>query len=191
MQRVNPATRSLFKRGDCVERDGKRFYFHAYNRKRVKLDGFQSEVWCTEEKWRTYHGSERGLETVVLNLFHQARARAVKYNGQFALTKDWIRERVIRGCAVTGLQFDLAGNGKGHGNSRSPSLDRIDNDNRNYTPENTRVVCYQVNLAKGWWSDRETLFVLRKFVRHLEDELEDVEMVEHTEWHDMEDAIEH
>ena len=50
-------------------------------------------------------------------------------------------------CELTGLPFDLSTPQNTKNNPYSPSLDRIDSKNKNYTPENTRVVLSAVNMA--------------------------------------------
>lgn len=56
-------------------------------------------------------------------------------------------QRLEAGCALTGLPFVIDGSPN---HPQAPSLDRIDT-TRSYTPENTRLVCWAVNMAMGAW----------------------------------------
>lgn len=64
------------------------------------------------------------------------------------IDSDWIRERIEAGhCAVTGLPFDLSQVGRPPA-PLTPSLDQI-RPGEGYTPENTQVVVWIYNRAKG------------------------------------------
>lgn len=71
-------------------------------------------------------------------------------------------------CAVTGLKFQLdrahqieTGNKK---NPYAPSIDRI-NPNEGYTNENTRIVCWWYNMAKGELTDQQMYEMCKTVVR--------------------------
>jgi len=81
-------------------------------------------------------------------LFGGAKYRAKKYGGKITITPNWILKKLQAGiCELTGLPFDFSKMEGQHKNPYSPSLDRIDSKNRDYTPENTRVVLTGVNMA--------------------------------------------
>lgn len=81
-------------------------------------------------------------------------------------------EHIVKGieveiCSVTGFRFEL---GKQHQlatsrikNPYAPSVDRIDA-RKGYTNENTRIVIWQYNMAKGELTDAELLFLCRAIV---------------------------
>lgn len=76
-----------------------------------------------------------------------AEAKKRKPEG-FSLTLDLIRDKIETGfCEVTGLPFDLSGRGSPP-LPLAPSLDKIDPSGE-YTPENTQVVVWIYNRAKG------------------------------------------
>lgn len=41
-------------------------------------------------------------------LLANARVRAIKHGGTITLTRAWIEERLEKGCAVTGLPFQIS-----------------------------------------------------------------------------------
>lgn len=96
------------------------------------------------------------------NLFNHARRRSKQIGVEHTVTLEHIRNQIALGfCAVTKLPFDLISD-KRHILARkkynpcSPSIDRI-NPNKGYTNENTRVVIWWYNMAKGQLSDLEML----------------------------------
>jgi hypothetical protein len=63
-------------------------------------------------------------------------------------------------CPVSGLPFRVgAKDGNGNPHPQSASLDRID-PSKGYTPDNTRVVSYFVNVAKNAWSQEAFEFLI-------------------------------
>lgn len=84
------------------------------------------------------------------------------------VTLDHIVRGIERGsCPVTGIIFDLTTKHQEiSGRSKSPyspSLDRI-HSKLGYTNENTRIVIWQYNMAKGELSDAEVMFICKQVV---------------------------
>ena len=87
----------------------------------------------------------RGRAYVLLN---NARARARRNGATVTIDIDWITHRIERGtCALTGLPFSLDATAEHSAHPFAPSLDRIDNACKDYTPANTRLVLHSVNSA--------------------------------------------
>lgn len=61
-------------------------------------------------------------------------------------------------CEVSGLPFSFEVHGKRK--PFAPSIDRVDS-SVGYTPENTRLVCYAVNVAMNCWGDAPFLRICR------------------------------
>lgn len=79
------------------------------------------------------------------------------------ITKQWIQERLDRGiCEVTGLPFILVSDAIK--NPWSPSLDQI-RPGQGYTPENTQVVVWIYNVAKGSWAHEDVLTLAESLFR--------------------------
>jgi len=76
----------------------------------------------------------------------------------FDLEPQWFEERLVRGrCELTGLPFVL-------NQSRHPFLpspDRINSD-KGYTPDNTRLILWMLNSAKGTATEEEFLSALKQ-----------------------------
>jgi hypothetical protein len=85
-------------------------------------------------------------------LVGSARARAKKSGMECTITREWIIEQHGRQdgrCAYTGWELRNGVTGRGYArNFYGMSLDRLDSTG-GYTPENTRLVCWGVNRAKG------------------------------------------
>lgn len=83
---------------------------------------------------------------IASRLFDQAKRRAAEKGVSFSLTSGWIRERIEAGrCELTGLEFHI---GTERRHLFQPSPDRIDS-SRGYDPDNTRVILWMLNAAKG------------------------------------------
>lgn len=90
-----------------------------------------------------------------------ARNRAKQGGYAFTLTRDWLVPRLTRGaCEVTGIPFDFSPIPDRRVRAHAASLDKVDPDG-GYTPENTKVVVTQYNLAKNQWN-HETLMTLAR-----------------------------
>jgi hypothetical protein len=79
-------------------------------------------------------------------------------------------QKLQRGiCEVTGLRLKISQDGTGVRNALSPSLDRIDNDSRDYPLGGVRLTCVQVNLARSNFDDATNLHILRHLVPKLDE----------------------
>ena len=97
---------------------------------------------------KEYEATPRGRAT---KLLRGAIRRSKKSERVVTITTDWILDRLEQGaCEATGLPFCLDSNSFDYTAPLSPSLDRIDN-SLDYTPENTQVVVWIFNRAKGDW----------------------------------------
>jgi hypothetical protein len=105
---------------------------------------------------RAYAASVEGRAKQLVH--RAARRHREMYGGtaqDFAPTWQEVAAHIRRGCAVTGLPFDLSPKPPGEGRRQkwsSPSLDRIKSDS-SYTAGNWRVVLFAVNCALGTWGD--------------------------------------
>lgn len=80
-------------------------------------------------------------------LLGSAKSRANRKNIEITITKDWVLQKLNLGvCELSGIDFDMAPNGRTNRNPKSPSIDRI-NSNLGYTPENCRLVLLSINDA--------------------------------------------
>lgn len=81
-------------------------------------------------------------------LIRGAKARCIAKGTACTVTAQQVADVIAAGhCQLTGLPFSLApADGKMY-NMYAPSIDRIDPDNYNYTPDNVRIVLAWVNIA--------------------------------------------
>ena len=94
-----------------------------------------------------------------VEMWHSHRRTAKVRGLEATLTKDWIEGKLNGLCEATGLEFDLTG-GRG---PKSPSLDRMDS-SKGYTPENTRMVLWAINLACGDWGQEVFLPLANEWI---------------------------
>ncbi len=95
--------------------------------------------------------------------------RAKKRNADCEITEAWIIKKLIQGhCELSGLPFDLTPSTRHRTNPYAPSLDRINSDIKNYTPENTRLVLASVNLALNEFGTDIMLPILKAMVDTIE-----------------------
>ena len=87
------------------------------------------------------------------DLLMNAKVRAANKGLICTLTATWVEEKLIAGCEMTGLPFDLeTGKSIGRFNPYGPSIDRIV-PGSNYTPENCRMVIMAINVAMNAWGE--------------------------------------
>ena len=180
------AQREYRRRWRAANRDKARAYHAAWYARNREKKRAQNRAWYAANPdkvrrqasaWRqsnlplcaAYTAKHRrkaaGRATALLNY---AKRRADKRGLAFCLTQDWAVERLDKGvCEATGLPLVFA---TGRGRSPfSPSLDRID-PARGYTPDNTMVVCWAWNAAKGEWGDDVALMVAEGRIRVLKEQ---------------------
>lgn len=111
---------------------------------------------------KTTHGRAK-------KLWYRAVVRAKSFNSECTITHRWIQEKLEAGiCELTGLPFDLNPTGDYNSNPYSPSLDRIDNTNKNYSPENVRVVLTAVNRTLSEYGEDIMLPILKAMISVME-----------------------
>jgi len=108
------------------------------------------------KKARAYRSTVYGRS---VEMWHSHRRTAKKRGLDATLTKEWIEGKLDGVCEATGLGFELTG-GRG---PKSPSLDRIDS-GKGYTPENTRMVLWAINLACGDWGESVFLPIANEWI---------------------------
>ena len=102
---------------------------------------------------------------------NRAKAKSIPYNidGEYILSL-WEEQNGC--CAVLGLPFNLSYSEelqKGWSKKDAPSLDRIVPE-KGYTKGNIRLVWYQVNIAKGVYTDKEFYDMCYKALENLRKE---------------------
>ena len=147
MKRLNETTGKPFKRGD-VREDG--LVFREYRYERPITNGHYQEKWSSPKqiKVRAEKNKQYIKENKPYFLLCGAKHRALKNKAECTLTEEWIQEKIDKGvCELTGIPFDLEYQHNTKNNPYAPSLDRIDSKNKNYSPDNVRVVLSFVNIA--------------------------------------------
>ena len=172
MKRPNPKTGKLFVIGEIRE-DGK--VFRKYRTKSVYIHGFFKEQWCSVEMYekdRILSNATRAKREYISNLKPKNRAKKLlraaqsRCKGKVTIDENWVEQKLILGfCELTQLPFVLESKQNGQLNPFSPSLDRIDNSNRDYSPENTRVVLTCVNFALNQFGLETMLPVFKKLAK--------------------------
>jgi hypothetical protein len=99
------------------------------------------------------------INVIASSLLRKAKERIIKRKaGRVTLTTKWVADILRIGhCqgSFPPLRFVL----DKPGSPFSPSLDRIDSSNYNYTFENTRVTCVSINKARNNYDDKDTLLI--------------------------------
>jgi hypothetical protein len=175
MKRLNEWTLQPFKHGD-VRQDG--YVFKQYMNK-VRADGYFVECWFSPKAWERMRKkanennklSQKKMrltpEGRAIRLVTAARTRTQKTGGAVTITPDWVAEKIEKGvCELTGIKFDLNPIENQKRNPLSPSLDRINSSNKNYSPDNVRVVLTAVNDALGEFGLDIMLPVFKRIIKN-------------------------
>lgn len=121
----------------------------------------RQNVWYPE--WlKGYRASVSGRASSMLN---KAKTRCKRNGLPCTITREWIIERLVEPCPLTGRQFDMTV-GSGRRSPDAPSLDRID-PRLGYTPENTRVIVTHANLALSNFQDEELIRLAKDILGRL------------------------
>lgn len=166
---INPFTQKPFKYKDEWFNNT---FFGKYKKVKInneikKYPRFYSSLQIEKQKknnciWR------RNLLQLSSQLLKDAKHRAKHYNGLVTITKEWIFEQLKLGVcqgSFPPLHFVLDTPGSPY----SPSLDRIDSKNRDYSIKNTRVVCLGINVARNKFTDVDISVIskrLHSFIHH-------------------------
>ena len=144
MKRLNPKTNQPFERGFQRE-DGK--FFLGYQNKISKKTGMFYESWGCGSYLKNY-GKQYYRDNRSKALILQAKYRASRNGAECTIDETWLENKLKQGhCELTGLPFDFEPSLNTKNNPYAPSIDRVDSANKNYTPENCRVVLSFVNVA--------------------------------------------
>jgi hypothetical protein len=171
MKRLNPTTGLPFKSGDIRE-DGR--VFNQYRCSKLDKNGFFKECWLTPEshkraRFDCQSGDTRTISNFSINLLHSAIGRCKgspartksgrpPTNGKVTIDKQWILDRLEKGiCEATGDKLTILPR-----KNNTASLDRVDSNNPDYTPENCRIVTWQYNNMRGAYTDEEFIAVAEK-----------------------------
>jgi hypothetical protein len=171
MKRINPKTGKTFKKGD-VRENGDVFYQY---RKIIRQGtGYYAEYWLTPERFKRHNftdrsGNQRTIRKLASTLLTHAKNRCLgtpsrvaagrmPTNGKITITLDWITARLEKGiCEATGDKITTQTK-----QPNTASLDRIDPNNPDYTPKNSRIVTWQFNNMKGAFTDEEFIRVAKQ-----------------------------
>jgi len=108
-----------------------------------------------QRRWRLRHPE--------FQIWRGARGRAKENGIEFALTREWVAERVARGrCELTDLPFQ-PNETNGRCGPFAPSIDRRDS-SKGYTTENCRVVIWAINMGMSEWGENVYAHVAAAFL---------------------------
>ena len=174
---INPKTGNVMKLGEPLEAHN---VVYMGTRKNGRVMFVKPETWKRKvdknKIWRKKHqaGTSRTFGFCTRHLKRGAITRAKKHGGICTLTLDWIRQEVSKGYVVDGVKIaDYVTEVDTHKKvtAWSPSIDRIDNSNRDYTPENCRVVPSLLNLALNNFDEKDFLDIVGPYIDGLRKKL--------------------
>lgn len=173
MKRINSQTGKPFKQGYERE-DGLVFWGY---QKKVGVEGYRGEMWISKdkmlEKKRYLKARSQTPKYRAGLILQRAKWRCIeKQKGSVTVTQEDIERKLLSGfCEFTNLPFDLKQPVNAKNNLYAPSLDRIDNSNPDYSPENTRLVLVGVNQTLNEHGPVLVLPILKAMVTAIEKKL--------------------
>ena len=94
--------------------------------------------------------------------------KAAKERHPTSITLDWIEQKLEIGvCELTNLPFSFTNLTTHKTNPYAPSLDRINSDIKEYSPQNTRVVLVAVNLALNQWGVETVSPIIKELAKNI------------------------
>lgn len=100
------------------------------------------------------HGKRCTAGYIAARMHDNTKRRASQRKVSFSLTHGWFKEKIEAGrCELSGHPFYI---GPHQRHLLQPSPDRIDS-SRGYDPDNTRMILWMLNAAKG--SSDEEMFI--------------------------------
>ena len=158
VKRINPLTNCFFKRFD---QEGNKYFIQYDKFYRDSNGKYFKEIWTDYAGMKKYRENEKTTIRLANNLIRNARQRAYNSNAKFDLDRFYIQRKIETGfCEATGLPFELNAE---IGSQFSPSIDRIDNNSRDYTKENTQVVLTSFNRMKHVLSNKELFEICKEY----------------------------
>jgi hypothetical protein len=170
MKRINAKTKKPFKQGYERE-DGLIFWGY---QKKIRVGGYRGEMWISKEKMlekqRYLKARSQTPKYRAGLILQRAKWRCVeKQKGKVTISQEDIERKIVKGvCEFTGLPFDLKQPVNAKNNLYAPSLDRIDNNNPNYSLSNTRLVLVGVNQTLNEHGEQAVLPILKAMVSAIE-----------------------
>lgn len=103
--------------------------------------------WCHKRRVADNRAARAGTSGYIASrLLDTTKRRAAEKGVSFSLTLDWLKNKIEAGrCELTGLEFHI---GTERRHLFQPSPDRIDS-SLGYDPDNTRIILWMLNAAKG------------------------------------------
>jgi hypothetical protein len=140
------------------------------NAKRRTVEGKEAQAkynanWVSKPGNREYHNEltakwKSTVRGTAVSLFQRARRRARDNGLPFSLSLPHIQSIVEAGvCEISGIPFELSK----RRDICNPSIDQI-HAGEGYTPQNTRVVLWGLNVAFHTWGLRPILEIFRRLL---------------------------
>ena len=121
-----------------------------------------------KEDRKKYIKTHRGRATRLLS---SCRRRAKLSKSEMNLTTEWVQQKLEKGiCEVTGLPFSYEREEQHTRSAFAPSVDRINPQNTNYTPDNCRVVLWSVNNIFSEYGEQLVLPILEAILNAKQNE---------------------
>ena len=140
-----------------IEKPLSQFSKHSQNK-----DGLRYECKeCMAEWVKTNSGK-------ATRLYSSCLRRAKLSGAKVTIDKNWILERLENGiCELTSMPFSFEGRGEYTRQPHAPSIDRIDPKNKNYTPDNCRLVLWAVNCSMAEYGEEVMLPIFEKIIENV------------------------
>ena len=129
-------------------------YFAEYYQKNKEKVKAKTGAYSKTKRGKQVHKKSRAKHYQSVHGRAVVLRHAANQRDECSLSVEWVEQRILAGCALSGLPFDLSV--PKQQSPYAPSIDKI-NPTEGYTEANSRLILWSLNAFKGSNTDADML----------------------------------